>query len=131
MAVKFSAAAGGFIQDAASSKITFEISGELFQPVLEAIGAPVYNKNSFNINTATLVADNAQVGQFTISIVSYDNAGANPVTHTGAVVTVSSAGQLRLSMTINNATIASDRVVKILASHDSGTPSSNISVTLE
>lgn len=130
MAVKFSIANGGFIQDSIGSKLSFQLDGELFQPTLESVGAPLYNAGSFSISTATLIVD-GQVGEFEVSIRSYNGNGTGEVIHAGANVTVSVAGPLKSTMTINNATIASDKVVKILARHISGTPSSNISVTLE
>lgn len=130
MAVKFSIANGGFIQDSVGSKLSFQLDGELFQPLLESVGAPLYNKSSFNISSATLLAD-GQIGQFEVSIRSYNSDGTSEVFHASGTVTVSSAGPLKASLTISNATIASDKVVKILARHISGTPSSNISVTLE
>lgn len=131
MPVKYSVSSGGFIQDASATKIDFYIDGELSQPVLESLGAPVYNKNSFTINSAKVAIDSAQIGNFDISIRSYATNGSGEVIQASGTITVVSAGTIVTNLTINNSTIAADRIVRILAKHNSGSPSSNISVTLE
>lgn len=132
MALKFSATNGGFIQDTSMSpKIEFNIFGDISQTLLEPVGAPMYNRTAYTISSAILVVENAEIGSFNVQIVSYNTDGTSATTHISQTITTASAGTVGLSLTLTNATIAADKIVKILVQYVSGSISSNISVTLE
>jgi hypothetical protein len=132
MAVVFSVADGGFIQDVsgAASKLDFAIKGNIENPNLVDSVAPVYVSGGFTINSATLAITNGVVGDIKIEIRSSDPDGTNSVTHVTDTISVISGGQA-WGLTIGTAAIGSTKVVKLYTQYLSGGVSSDISVTLE
>lgn len=132
MALVFSVADGGFIQDtnAAASKLEFAIKGNIENPNLVDSVAPVYTSGGFTINSAILVITNGVEGSMKVEIRSTDTDGTNSVTHISETISVIS-GQQAWGLDIDTAAIGSDRVVKLFVQYISGGVSSDISVTLE
>lgn len=135
MAVKYSVANGGFIQDTAVSqaKLIFQVDGDIEIPVETVMGSLLYNKTSFSITTVTSVFETIGTASYTIKIISVDLNGANPVTHYNETVSAASYGTEKRyqSVSIANATIGADRSVKLTVTQGSGTFGNSLSVTLE
>ena len=132
MALVFSVADGGFIQDtnALTSKLEFAIKGNIENPNLVDSVAPVYTSGGFTINSAILVIANGVTGSMKVEIRSTDTDGTNSVTHISETISVIS-GQQAWGLDIDVAAIGADRVVKLFVQYISGGVSSDISVTLE
>ena len=133
MAVKFSVAEGGFIQDlsAGGNKIEFRIRGSIENPILEALSAPAYTSLGLDITNATLVVARGQVGFFRIDIRSTDTDGTNELTHISQTVEIDSAGDSGQALTIDESEIEPGKVIKMYVQYISGSISSDISVTLD
>lgn len=129
MAVKFSVAAGGFIQD--RGKVEFKVQGDIENPNLVPFTSPSYTSTGMTINLATLAINNGQIGTFKIEVRSADLDGTNETTHISGTVTVSSATPQGLALTVGNSTIAANKVIKLYLQYLTGAKSSDISVTLE
>lgn len=130
MAVKYSVASGGFVQDSvAAAKYVFELSGEIDVPV--ALTLPYQHvKSAFTIGSATAVFSTAGSATYTLTVTSTDNAGANSVTHINAqTLTPSSGGKLVVSLA--NASVGADRLLRVSITRNSGTPSTDFTFTLE
>jgi hypothetical protein len=133
MAVKFSIAEGGFVQDpnAGGARIDFRIKGAIENPNLESITAPAYTSSGLDINSATLVINDGKVGSFKVEVRSIDIGGANSVTHLSQTITLGSAGAAGQALTVDVASIAAGKVIKLYVQYVSGAVSSDISITLE
>lgn len=133
MAVKYSVAEGGFIQDlsAGGAKIEFRIDGQIENPNLAIVGAPAYTSGGFSINTATLAINGGQIGSFKVEIRSADINGANEATHISQTITLASAGVQGQTLTVSTPSIASTKIIRLYLQYVSGAVSSDISVTLE
>jgi len=133
MAVRFSVADGGFVQDlsAGGAKIEFRVNGQLENPDLEVVGAAAYTDGGFEINTATLAINGGQIGSFNLQVRSADLNGANEVTHISQTIMLGSAGVQGQTLTVGTPTIAANKIIRLYLQYVSGTPSSDISVTLE
>ena len=132
MAVKFSVAEGGFVQDTSiSGKLEFRVKGYIENPDLEVIAAPTYTSDGLTISSATLVVLDGRTGSFKVEIRSVDDDGTNETTHISQTITVSSDGPLGQALTVDVAAIPSSKVVKLYTQHVSGSVSSDISVILE
>ncbi len=130
MAVRYSVASGGFIQEAVSSpKYTFQLSGELTIP--SGFTLPFQHvKSAFTIGSATAVFSSAGTATYSLTVTSTDNAGANSVTHVNAVTLTPTAGG-KLTATIASASVAADRIIRVTLTQNSGTPSTDFTLTLE
>lgn len=132
MALVFSVADGGYIQDtnAASSKLELAIKGNIENPNLVDSVAPVYVSGGFTISSAVLAITNGVSGSLKVEIRSTDPDGTNEVTHITDTISVISGGQA-WGLDIDTAAIGSTKVVKLYTQYLSGGVSSDISVTLE
>ena len=133
MAVKFSIAEGGFIQDTSggSNKVEFKVQGDIENPNLVPFTSPSYTSTGMTINLATLAINNGQIGTFKLEVRSADLDGTNETTHISGTVTVSTAAPQGLSLTVGTPTIAANKVIKLYLQYLTGAKSSDISVTLE
>lgn len=130
MAVIYSVSSGAFIQGAAGSpKYLFNLSGELVIPT--GITLPYqYVKSAVTLTSAIAVFSSAGTSTYTLTVTSTDNVGANSQTHINAVTLTPAAGA-KLSATIASASIAADRIVRVTLTQNSGTPSTDFTLTLE
>lgn len=133
MAVKFSVAEGGFIQDTSggSNKVEFKVQGDIENPNLVPFTSPSYTSTGMTINLATLAINNGQIGTFKLEVRSADLDGTNETTHISGTVTVSTTAPQGLSLTVGNSTISANKVIKLYLQYLTGAKSSDISVTLE
>jgi hypothetical protein len=130
MAVSYSVTNGGFLQAAAgSTKYIFELSGELDIP--SGFVLPYqYAKSAITLSSATAVFTTAGTATYTLLVTSTDNAGANPVTHINNITLTPSSGA-KLTATIASASVSADRIFRVTLTKNSGTPSSDFTLTLE
>lgn len=130
MAVIYSVASGGFVQQSvAASKYIFEVSGELDIPA--GLTLPYQHvKSATTIGSATAVFSAAGAATYTLTVTSTDNAGANSVTHINAQTLTPTNGG-KLSVSLANASIGADRILRVTLTKNSGTPSSDFTLTLE
>jgi hypothetical protein len=124
--MKYSVTSGGFIPDA---RHIFEASGELDAPA--GITLPYqYVKNALTLSSAAAIFTTAGTATYTLTVVSTDTSGANSVTHiSGATLTPASG--TRLTVTIGTAAVAAGRIFRATLTSNSGTPSTDFTLTLE
>lgn len=115
------------VADAANSH-TFDVSGSLDLPQETIIGGLKYNSSAFTISSAVAQIRVAGTSQYTVKIISYDNTGANPVTHINQTVTL--AARTPLSLTIGTPSIGSDRTIEMSLEQLSGTAAEDLSLKL-
>lgn len=128
MAVSYSVASGGFVQNS-SSKYNFDLSGELEIPA--GFLLPLQHvKTAITLSSATAVFTTAGTATYSLTVTSTDNAGANSQTHINAVTLTPASGS-RLIATIALASIAADRILRVTLTKNSGTPASDFTLTLE
>jgi hypothetical protein len=109
--------------------IKWEISGEIDIPVLTSLGGPKYNPRSFGITTAVVSAREIGTATYDLQVISYNSSGGSPITHIDTTVTFTAA-IAKVNLTVSTANIGFDRNVILRLKKNSGTPSSNIEVTL-
>lgn len=130
MPLKFSVVDGGFVQ-AAPSLVSFAVKGEIENPNLDRVSAPVYNPSSFPITSAVLAINNGSIGQFKVEIRSTDLDGTNEVVHISDTLVLTFAGPQGWALTVDVSPIGADKVVSMYLQYISGGFTSDISVTLE
>jgi hypothetical protein len=130
MPLKFSVLDGGFVQ-AAPSLIAFRVKGEIENPNLDRLSAPVYNSKSFPITSAILAINNGKIGEFKVEIRSTDLDGTNEVVHISDTLVLTFAGSQGWALTVDVSPIAANKVVDMYVQHITGGFTSDISVTLE
>ena len=116
------------VASSGSTVYTFEASGEIELPVETAIGGLRYNPSAFTIGTAKIMAKSIGTAQYNVKIVSYDNTGANEITHINTTVTLSA--QDTVPLTISTASVGGDRQLELKLTKQTGTPSTDITVYL-
>jgi hypothetical protein len=131
MALAYSVASGGFIQDtpAGASKYLFPITGELEVPA--GLVLPFqYVKSSFTISSVRAVFRVAGTSTYSITITSTANNGTNLVTHVNNQTITPLAGQT-VSVPVALAAIGADRILKVSITQNSGTPATDVTITVE
>lgn len=130
MALIYSVANAGFVQQSvAVAKHDFELSGELVIP--SGVTLPYQHvKSSFSIGSATAVFSAAGTSTYLLTVTSTDNAGGNSVTHINAQTLTPTSGG-KLSVTLANASVSADRILRVTLTQNSGTPSTDFTLTLE
>jgi len=107
---------------------TFDVSGSLDLPQETITGGLRFNSSAFTISSVVAQIRTAGTSQYTVKIISYDNAGANPVTHINQTVTL--GARTPLSLTIGTASIGADRNIEMSLEQLSGTPAEDFSLTI-
>jgi len=106
----------------------FDVAGSLELPQETITGGLKYNPSAFTISSAIAQIRVAGTSQYIIKVISYDNAGINPVTHLTQTVTL--AGRTPLSLTIGTPSVGADRSIEMTLEQLSGTPSEDFSLKL-
>jgi hypothetical protein len=130
MAVTYSVASGGFIQAAAgAAKYLFPLTGELEVPA--GIVLPFqYVKSAFTISSVTAVFREAGSSTYTVTVTSTAADGTDLVTHVNAAVLTPESGET-VSASISTAAIGADRILKVSILQNAGTPSTDVTITIE
>ena len=132
MAVKFNILEGGFVQDSSAKRvIEFKVQGPLENPQLGVITSPAYTTLGFSISSAMLAITEGQIGVFKLELRSFDLNGTNSVTHISNTITVTTNGPQGGALSLSNATIGANKIVRLYVQYISGNISSDISLTLE
>lgn len=130
MAVRYSVASGGFIPaSVASAKYLFKLSGELEVPA--GITLPYQHvKSAFTIGSATAVFTTAGTATYTLTVTSTAANGTDLQTHINGVTLTPASGS-KLTATIALASVGADRILRVSLTSNSGTPSTDFTLTLE
>lgn len=106
----------------------FDVSGLLELPQETVTGGLEYNKSAFTISEAKAQVRVSGTSQYSVKVISYDNAGINPITHISENISLSDRTPLSMSITI--ASIGADRSIEMSLEQLTGTPSEDFSLTL-
>jgi hypothetical protein len=109
--------------------LEWNVNGEVNLPILTAIGERKYLRSALSIINAKASVRVNGTSQYTIQIISYDNAGANSVTHINQDVTFSGDNTVA-TVTVSTAAIAADRIVELKLQQLTGNPATDLTVTL-
>jgi len=107
----------------------FDVSGSLNLPQEEIIGGLLYNKDAFTIDNVKAQVRVAGTSQYILKVISYDNAGINPITHISQTITLSS--RIPLDVAISQVAMGADRTIEMSLEQLSGTPAEDFSLTLQ
>jgi len=127
MALKY-IVGSGFKNVADGGTHQFDITGSLELPQETVIGGLRHNSQSFTIASGIAFVRTAGTSQYTVKLISYDNTGANPITHINQNAAMSS--RVPFNLTIDSATIGADRTIELTITQLTGTPSEDFSLTL-
>jgi len=130
-ALVFNSTSGKWENTALSSgsvSYKFDVAGILDLPQETVVGGLFYNQSAFSITSAYAQVRVSGTSQYLIKVISYDNAGINPVTHISQTVSLSS--RTPLSLTIAIASIGADRSIEMSLDQLTGTPAEDFSLTL-
>lgn len=129
MALVYSVANGGFIQaSVAATEYLFSLSGELEVPA--GLVLPYqYVKDAFTISSVTAIFREAGTSTYTITVTSTDADGANLVTHVSSEVITPATGET-VNVMVDTAAVGADRILKVSVLQNSGTPSTDLTITI-
>lgn len=131
MALVYSVANGGFVQGAAAgaNKYLFPITGELEVPA--GLVLPFqYVKSSFTISSVRAVFRAAGTSTYSVTITSTANNGTDLITHVNNQTITPLAGQT-VNVPVAGAAIGADRILKVSITQNSGTPATDVTITVE
>lgn len=114
---------------ASRETLEWNITGEVNLPILTAVGERKYLRPSFTIASAKASIRVNGTSQYTIQIISYDNAGINAVTHINQTITFT-GDNTPITVTVTTAAIAADRTVELQLQQLTGNPATDLTVTL-
>jgi hypothetical protein len=132
MALVYSVANGGFVQGtpaAGANKYLFPITGELEVPA--GLVLPYqYVKSSFTMSTVTAVFRVAGSSDYNITITSTANDGTDLVTHVDDETITPVSGET-VAVPITVGAIGADRILKVSITQGSGSPATDLTITIE
>jgi hypothetical protein len=130
MALTYSVAQGGFVQAAAGApKYLFPITGDLEVPA--GLVLPFqYVKSAFTITSVTAVFREAGTSTYTVTVTSTADDGTDLVTHVNAAVLTPVSGET-VNASIAVGAIGADRILKVSVLQNTGSPSSDLTITVE
>lgn len=99
-------------QDINTDPFTFEIKGELDNPIFESYNSNRYVESARTFTSAIITTEN-QIGDFTVEVRSYDNAGSNEVIHVSESLSITALGFNTTSATLDVPSISADRYLKL------------------
>lgn len=130
MALVYSVAAGGFVQvQPEAIKYLFPLSGELEIPAGQILPYQ-YVKTAFTITSMEAVFSSAGTATYTIIVTSTAANGTGDIIHVNAVDITPLSGQA-VSIPFTNASLAADRILRVTVIKNSGTPSTDLTITIE
>lgn len=118
---------GGFVRKA--DPRVFEVSGELELPVSTPIGPLHYVEREYKIGTIKAEVRDAGTADYEIIIKSYGSLGGTATTHVTQTVTFSSDRKI-ISFTPTTALVSANRSLEVSVRQLTGTPSSDLTVTV-
>jgi hypothetical protein len=131
MALVYSVANGGFVQGtpAAANKYLFPLTGELELPA--GLVLPYqYVKSSLTISSVTAIFRVAGTSTYNITITSTADDGTDLVTHVDDETITPLSGET-VSVPVTVAAIGADRILKVSITQNSGTPATDVTITVE
>lgn len=109
--------------------LEWNITGECNLPILTATGERRYLRSSLSIVSAKASVRVNGTSQYTIQVISYDNAGINSVTHINQTVTFT-GDNIPVTVTVSTAAISADRTIELQVQQLTGNPATDLTVTL-
>jgi hypothetical protein len=131
MALVYSVANGGFVQGAAASanKYLFPRAGELEVPA--GLVLPLqYVKSSFTISSVTAIFSLAGTSDYSITITSTADDGNDLVTHVNNQTITPLSGET-VNIPVALAAVGADRILKVSITQLSGSPATDLTITVE
>lgn len=130
MALVYSVAAGGFVQAQPEAiKYLFPLSGELEIPAGQILPYQ-YIKTAFTVTSMKAVFTTAGTASYTIVITSTAANGTGNIIHVNAATIVPLSGQA-VNIPFTNPDLAADRIFRVTVIKNSGTPSTDLTITIE
>jgi hypothetical protein len=129
MALVYSVANGGFVQSPVANKYLFPLTGELELPA--GLVLPYqYVKSSLTISSVTAIFRVAGTSTYNITITSTADDGTDLVTHVDDETITPLSGET-VSVPVTVAAIGADRILKVSITQNSGTPATDVTITVE
>lgn len=128
MGLKYDTASGGMLQDN-NHRYVFSVEGELLIPVAFTVPSQ-YVRHSTTLITAKAIFMTAGTSTYTITVTTTNLVGGGSQTLINSQTITPVSGQT-VDVTLATTTLAAQRIIGMTIVQNSGTPSTDFSLTIE